>query len=102
MVCDNQDGTVAGWQGDGQWLDASIGSRRLVVLPGDMLERWTNGVFSATGHRVRCTDEQRNSIVMFIAVNDDVYAEPLPEFVTDGAPARYLPISQEQHIANEM
>jgi isopenicillin N synthase-like dioxygenase len=85
-----------------EWLDAPVKDGRIVVLLDDMLERWTNGVFRATGHRVRSTDEQRYSIVMFIAANDEMEIGPLQEFVTADSPARYLPISQEQHINNEV
>lgn len=87
---------------NGEWLDAPAEEGRIVVLLDDMLERWTNGVFKATGHRVRSTAEQRYSIVMFIAANDDIDIGPLPDFVTTDSPARYSPISQKQHIDNEV
>lgn len=87
---------------NGDWLDAPVEDGRIVVLLDDMLERWTNGKFKATGHRVRSTAEQRYSIVMFIAVNDEIDIAPLPQYVTDELPARYLPITQERHINNEV
>ena len=87
---------------NGEWLDAPVEDGRIVVLLDDMLERWTNGLFKATGHRVRSTAEQRYSIVMFIAANDEIDIGPLPQFVTDDTPARYSPISQEQHINTEV
>jgi isopenicillin N synthase-like dioxygenase len=87
---------------NGEWLNAPVEDGRIVVLLDDMLERWTNGAFRATGHRVRSTDEQRYSIVMFIAANDDLEIGPLPQFVTVNSPARYSPICQEQHINNEV
>ena len=86
----------------GKWLDAPIAGGRIVVLLGDMLERWTNGYFKATGHRVRETDEQRFSIVMFVAANDGLQVEPLSEFVSASSPALYGPITQAQHIENEL
>jgi isopenicillin N synthase-like dioxygenase len=72
------------------------------VLLDDMLERWTNGLFKATGHRVRTTDEQRFSVVMFIAANDDIEIEPLPQFITSGASPAYSAITQGKHIDNEI
>ncbi len=83
---------------NGRWLAAPVEDGRIVV----MLERWTNGVFKATGHRVRSTDEQRYSIVMFVAANEDMDIGPLQQFVTRDTPARYALISQEQHIENEI
>ncbi|MDH3747531.1 MAG: hypothetical protein OER97_04945 [Gammaproteobacteria bacterium] len=87
---------------NGQWLDAPTRDGRIVVLLDDMLERWTNGVFKASGHRVRSTEEQRFSIVMFIAANDDIEIAPLPQFVSSSSPSRYAPITQAQHIENEV
>jgi len=86
----------------GKWFDAPIAGGRIVVLLGDMLERWTNGYFKATGHRVRETEEQRFSIVVFIAANDGLQVAPLPRFVSESSPALYDPITQAQHIDNEL
>lgn len=66
-----------------------------------MLERWTNGLFKATGHRLRNTEERRFSIVMFVAANDDVEVAPLADFVSTEQPASYLPVRQSKHIAGE-
>ena len=72
------------------------------VLLGDMLERWTNGVFKASGHRVRNTPELRYSIVQFFAVNEEVEVAPLPQFVSAESPVKYSAIRQEQHINDEV
>jgi isopenicillin N synthase-like dioxygenase len=85
-----------------QWADLPPRDGRLIVLLGDMLERWTNGQVRATGHRVRNTRSTRNSIVMFVAVNDDVMVEPLTRFVAAGTAPRFAPITQEQHIDDEI
>lgn len=86
----------------GRWLDAPASHGRMVVLLGDMLERWTNGVFKASGHRVRRTDQRRYSIVMFVAANDDIEIAPLPQFVSASRPSRHAPVTQAQHIENEV
>lgn len=87
---------------ESDWLDAPVREGRIVVLLGDMLERWTNGAFKASGHRVRNTPEQRFSIVQFFAVNEDVEVAPLPQFISAGTPAKYTAIKQEQHIDDEV
>lgn len=87
---------------NGRWLDAPARDGRIVVLLGDMLERWMNGEFKATGHRVRKTKEQRFSIVLFVAVNENIDIAPQPQFVTATTPSRYAPITQAQHIENEV
>jgi isopenicillin N synthase-like dioxygenase len=86
----------------GNWLDAPASPGRLVVLIGDMIERWTNGQIHATGHRVRTTDEKRHSIVMFVAANDKIEIAPLPQFVGSTLPPRYKPVTQLGHIENEL
>ena len=87
---------------NGRWLDAPVCDGRIVVLLDDMLERWTNGMFKASGHRVRNTDERRYSIVMFVAANDDIQIAPLSQFVSENTPSRYRPVTQAQHIDDEV
>lgn len=84
------------------WLEAPAREGRIVVLLDDMLEHWTNGMFRATGHRVRSTPELRFSIVKFVAANSDIEIAPLPQFVTEDSPQRYPTITQEEHIDNEI
>ena len=87
---------------DGHWQDAPMRDGRLVVMLGDMLERWTNGTFRATGHRVRNTAHPRRSIVMFIAANDELVIEPLAEFVSAETPAKFEAVTQAAHIDAEV
>ena len=87
---------------DDRWRDAASGPDRLIVLLGDMLERWTNGALRATGHRVRPQDCRRFSIVRFFAVDDDVEVAPLPAFVTPERPCGYAAISQGEHTRAEL
>ena len=86
----------------GAWLEVPADRGNLIVLLGDMLEVWSNGRIQATGHRVRRTDEERFSIVMFNAVNRGLQVEPLPQFVSAQKPVAYLPIEQEAHMAAEI
>jgi len=87
---------------DGEWYDVPGQDGRLLVMLDDMMERWTNGFFRATGHRVRNTDEQRYSIVMFFAVNDDEIVSPLDDFVDKANPARYDAVKQRDHLHREL
>jgi len=87
---------------DGGWYDVPGHDGRPLVILGDMMERWTNGYFRATGHRVRNTSGQRYSIVMFFAVNDDEIVAPLPEFVAPDKPAKYAAVRQREHLQEEL
>ena len=86
----------------GQWYEAPAHPDRVIVLLDDMLERWTNGFFQATGHRVRRTDASRYSIVLFVAVNADQAIRPLERFVSAANPARFDAVTQRQHIDTEV
>ncbi len=81
----------------GDWYDAPADDARLVVILGDMFERWTNGACRATGHRVRTRGWQRYSIVLFFGVNDDVTVVPQDQFVAAGEAAKYAAITQREH-----
>lgn len=87
---------------EGNWLNVPADSGTLIVLFGDMLERWTNGKVQATGHRVRRSQQQRFSIVMFVAANPGLMVAPLPKFVDPGNPPRFEPVEQTSHIAQEV
>lgn len=87
---------------DGGWYDVPGHDGRLVVMLDDMMERWTNGLFRATGHRVRNTGEQRYSIVMFFAVNDDEIVAPLAEFISANNPVKYSAVRQRDHLHREL
>lgn len=82
---------------NGDWYDAPANDDRLVVIPGDMLERWTNGACRATGHRVRTRGWQRYSVVLFFGVNDDVTVVPQGQFVAAGEIAKYAATTQREH-----
>lgn len=87
---------------DGAWYDAPSDRGRVTVLLGDMLERFTNGKFPATGHRVRRTPQRRFSIVKFFAVNDDEIVEPLSEGIGPDEAPHYPPVRQRDHLAQEV
>ena len=87
---------------DGNWYDVPGHDGRLIVMLDDMLERWTNGTFKATGHRVRNTGEQRFSIVMFFAVNDEEIIAPLENFISENRPAEYAAVRQRDHLQREL
>lgn len=82
---------------NGDWYDAPAKDGRLVVLLGDMLERWTNGACRATGHRVRTRGWQRYSVVLFFGVNDDITVAPLDRFITSDRPSQYTAVTQREH-----
>ena len=75
----SQDG-VGGLQvenANGEWIDAPPIDDTLIVNVGDLLHRWTNGLFRSARHRVICpSGTDRLSLVLAY--------DPNPETVIDG------------------
>jgi len=84
------------------WIDAPVRPGEFVVIVGDALERFTNGVLRATPHRVGITQAARSSIVRFNAVAAETVIRPLPQFVSEDRPARYSPVTMKTHSETTM
>ncbi|KNG44833.1 Clavaminate synthase-like protein [Stemphylium lycopersici] len=67
---------------DGTWLNADPIPGAFVVNIGDMIERWTNGLWKSTMHRViHRGEEYRVSVPFFYEPNFDAVVRPLDECV---------------------
>uniref|UniRef100_A0A7S1SAI2 Fe2OG dioxygenase domain-containing protein n=1 Tax=Alexandrium catenella TaxID=2925 RepID=A0A7S1SAI2_ALECA len=84
------------------WVDAPVRDAEFVVILGDVLERFTNGVLRATPHRVLRTGTPRLSIIRFNAVAPDVVVEPMAAFVTEERPKAYTRCTMRQHMDTTM
>jgi isopenicillin N synthase-like dioxygenase len=74
---------------DGTWLPADPISGAFVVNIGDMIERWTNGLWKSTMHRViHRGNKYRISVPFFYEPNFDAVVKPLEKCVeeTGGRP----------------
>jgi len=87
---------------NGEWYQAPSDIGSFTILLGDMLERFSNGYLKATGHRVVNTPWQRFSMVLFFALDGDYEVAPLPQFTGPDTPARYMPVTQDDHIRIEL
>jgi isopenicillin N synthase-like dioxygenase len=87
---------------NGQWCEAPSDIGSFTIILGDMTERFSNGWLKATGHRVVNTPWTRYSMILFFAIDGDYEVAPLPQFVSDEKPAQYDPITQDDHIREEM
>jgi len=80
------------------WVDAPVRDSEFVVILGDVMERFTNGVLKATPHRVLRSARPRLSIIRFNAVAPEVVVEPMEEFVTKERPKAYTRCTMQQHL----
>jgi isopenicillin N synthase-like dioxygenase len=87
---------------DGRWCEAPADVGTFTVILGDMMERFSNGILKATGHRVVNTPWTRYSMILFYAVDAGYTVAPLPQFTSVDNPCRYEPVTQGEHIAREL
>ncbi len=82
-----------------EWIDAPYRPGTFLINVGDMLERWSNGLFVSTVHRViNRSDRHRYSTVFFAAPSYTTKIECLPSCVGEEEPARYEPILAGDYI----
>eukprot|EP00747_Dinoflagellata_sp_TGD_P209353 gnl/TRDRNA2_/TRDRNA2_82749_c0_seq1.p1 gnl/TRDRNA2_/TRDRNA2_82749_c0~~gnl/TRDRNA2_/TRDRNA2_82749_c0_seq1.p1 ORF type:complete len:402 (-),score=66.56 gnl/TRDRNA2_/TRDRNA2_82749_c0_seq1:44-1180(-) len=79
--------------GDGKWVTAPSVPGLLNVNLGDMMERWTNGRYKATLHRVVANSEkERWSFPFFFDPNYNATVAPVPTCVREGEKPLYAPV----------
>ncbi|MFT3691197.1 isopenicillin N synthase family dioxygenase [Paenirhodobacter sp.] len=91
--------TVGGLQvfdaASGAWIHAQPVPGAFVVNLGDMIQRWTNGRYRSTLHRVvNASGRERYSVPFFYTGNPDVVVESLDP----SEPAKFPPITVEDHL----
>ncbi|WP_150304315.1 isopenicillin N synthase family dioxygenase [Pseudomonas saliphila] len=84
--------------GAGEWIDVPLVDGAFVINIGDMLEVLSNGMYVATSHRVRKVAEERYSFPLFCACDYDTVIAPVPELLSESAPARYEPVRCGDHL----
>jgi len=84
----------------GDWLYAAPLAGSFVVNLGDMIERWTNGLYRSTMHRVlnRARGRSRYSAAFFSNPDFHSRVECLPTCTDAAHPARYAPCTAGQHL----
>ncbi len=76
---------------EGEWIDVPLVPDALFVFLGDYIQRWTNGAYRATTHRVREVSKDRMSLQYKHKPSYATVVAPLSPFVYEGNPARYEP-----------
>lgn len=87
-----------------QWQNVEPRDNTVVVNCGDLLERWSNGFYRSTLHRVApiTQNNERLSIAMFFDPDSPTWVEPLPSFVSDEHPCKYTATTAGEHIQEKI
>lgn len=91
----------------GEWIPAPPVADAVLMNLGDLLERWTNGIFRSTQHRVNrptgdCVDQSRYSIAFFCHPDSDVEVACLPNYYSEDNPPRYPPIQAGEYLLSRL
>lgn len=87
----------------GGWIDAPFRPGAFVMNVGDILHRWSNGLFISTPHRViNKSGRARFSNPFFF--DPDMHAEisPLPSCVSAENPSRYEPLIYGNYLMGQL
>ncbi|XP_010514970.1 PREDICTED: 2-oxoglutarate-Fe(II) type oxidoreductase isoform X3 [Camelina sativa] len=69
-----------------------------IVNLGDLLERWSNGIFKSTLHRVLGNGQERYSIPFFVEPSHDCLVECLPTCQSENKPPKYPAIKCSTYL----
>jgi isopenicillin N synthase-like dioxygenase len=84
----------------GDWIAATPIPGTFVINLGDLMARWTNGIYSSNMHRVknnRSTGD-RYSLPFFYSPRPDAVIEPIPTCVTADHPRRFETCTASEHM----
>ncbi len=87
---------------DGSWADATPIDGCFVVNLGDMIPRWTNGLYHSNPHRVRnihSSGRPRFSVPFFYEPDYMARIEPVPGTVAPGETPRFESCTAGEHLA---
>ena len=84
-----------------EWIDVPPKDAAFVVNIGDLFERWSNGLFRSTVHRViqPANGRERYSVPFFFEPDFDAVVECLDVCLGKDAP-KYPPVTAGQHLLN--
>ena len=88
---------------DGRWIAAPALPGTAIVNTGDLIERWTNGMFRSSPHRVvnpagAAARKDRYSFVLFHSPNPDALITCLEPCQGPDRPAKFPPITAGEHL----
>ena len=84
----------------GEWIPARHVPGAMLVNTGEFLNRWTNGRFIATPHRVQVPQRDRYTITFFYNPSDETVNTPFETCVGPDNPPQFEPTTFMQYLTN--
>jgi isopenicillin N synthase-like dioxygenase len=91
----------------GEWTPVPVIEGTFIVNIGDLMQQWTNDLWTSTMHRVvnpsLSSEENRDriSIIYFHQPNYDALVECLPTCLDSGEKPKYAPVSSGDHLLSK-
>ncbi|XP_056858996.1 2-oxoglutarate-Fe(II) type oxidoreductase hxnY-like isoform X2 [Raphanus sativus] len=80
------------------WEDVPGIKGAFVVNIGDLMERWTNGLFRSTMHRVLSVGKERYSVAVFLDPDPNCVVECLESCCSETSPPRFPPVRTSDYF----
>lgn len=89
---------------NGVWQAVEFQPDCIVINTGDLMQRWSNGLYPSTLHRVqpKLGHKDRYSVVLFLDPDSDVAVEPFPSSISAELPAQYPPVFAGEYIIGRL
>jgi isopenicillin N synthase-like dioxygenase len=100
LLYQDQVGGLQAKNGDGRWIDVPAISGSYSINIGGALQRWTNGRFVATPHRVLGHESERYSIPFFFEPAVTAVLECIPTLTVEGS--RHEPVTYGEYLIEAM
>tara|TARA_A100000164_G_scaffold189203_1_gene167912 strand:+ start:998 stop:1933 length:936 start_codon:yes stop_codon:yes gene_type:complete len=89
---------------NGNWQDIEPDNSVVLINSGDLLERWTNGKYRSTLHRVKpmIRGRDRFSIAFFVDPDSDTEIKVLENFIDADTPRKFRDINAGEYIRGKL
>ena len=86
-----------------RWIDIPFVEDAFIINIGDLMQRWTNGKWKSTLHRVLLPSpydvkNRRQSMAFFVNINGDTYVETIETCIDDENPVKYKPVRAADYL----